>query len=237
MINNFFEKIYLLNLDKRKDKFNKVSKKLIFRNIKFEKFSAIDGCSEEYNILWEKISNTYNDFDKKLGRKALRSCGALGCLLSIESIIKDAKKKKYKNILIFEDDIIFHKNFNKEVTKIKDIPDDWALLYFGASQYDWNNIKEYNQNFYYANKTCGTFAFAINSKYYDDILNIIKNYEVPIDTYFAYYFQPIFLNKCFVFKENLIIADVTSSDIRESRSQKNHSLLMKWNLERYLLDE
>lgn len=237
MINIFFEKIYLLNLDSRKDKFKNISNKLNTKNIKFERFSAINGCAEEYKVIWNKSQNTYNEFDKKLGRKALRSCGALGCMLSIESIIKNAKEKKYKNILILEDDIIFNKNFEKQILKLKELPNDWALIYLGASQYDWNNIKEYNKNFYYANKTCGTFAFAINSNYYDDILNIIKNYEVPVDTYLGYYFQPTFLNKSFVFKENLIIADVTSSDIREPRDQIKHSLLMKWDLSRYLTNE
>jgi GR25 family glycosyltransferase involved in LPS biosynthesis len=237
MINNFFEKIYLLNLDKRSDKLEIVSKKLKKRNINFERFSAIDGSLSKFDNIWNNIINNYNDFDKKLGRKAIRSRGAMGCMLSIESIILDAKDKKYKNILILEDDIIFNKEFDNRILKIKNISTDWALIYLGASQYDWNNIKFFNEDFYFAEKTCGTFAFGISSSYYDKILNLIKNYEVPIDTYFGYYFQPKFLSKCFVFKENLIIADVTSSDIRESRNQKLHASLMRWDLNRYLINE
>ncbi len=237
MINNFFEKVYLLNLDKRSDKLKIASRKLNIRKIKFERFSAIDGNCKEFDYLWDNINNQYNDFDKKLGRKALRSRGALGCMLSIESIIKNAKIKQYKNVLILEDDIIFNKDFDNKLLKIKDIDPEWALIYLGASQYDWKDIKSFNENFYYAEKSCGTFAFGINSNYYDTILNLIKNYEIPIDTYLGYYFQPKFSNKCFVFKENLIIADVTSSDIRESRDQKLHSSIMKWDLNRYFINE
>ena len=43
----------------------------------------------------------------------------IGCTLSHRAVIQDAKDKKYKNILVFEEDAILHKNFKELFSKRK----------------------------------------------------------------------------------------------------------------------
>ena len=126
------------------------------------------------------------------------------------------------------------KNFNKEFLNIHKLKDNWKLLYFGSSQHDWTGIKKLSRPFYRAWHSQGTFAFAIDSSVFDDILVATKDMKIPIDSYLAVTIQRKYKNKCFVFYPNIAIADVSSSDIRQgSRDIKRHSKKMKWDLGRY----
>ncbi|MCK9417274.1 glycosyltransferase, partial [Candidatus Dojkabacteria bacterium] len=132
-INDYFDHIYCLNLDKRQDKWLIMKKKFDKLNIKAYRFSAIDG-----ETLSDDIVKKYNNLSK----------GAIGCMLSYYEIINDAKYNGYKKILIFEDDVLFDNKFNINFSnKIQNIK-NWKMLHLGASQYNWNNIK-YIDNFYY----------------------------------------------------------------------------------------
>jgi len=45
--------------------------------------------------------------------------------------------------------------------------------------------------------------------------------------------QTKYNDDCFVFYPNIVIADVSHSDIRGDRNMKEHSIKMKWNLNNY----
>ena len=54
-INEYFDKIYLLNLHKRKDRLNKSTEKLDSLNIKYDVFNGTDGSVMQK--LWSKLDN------------------------------------------------------------------------------------------------------------------------------------------------------------------------------------
>src|SRR5205823_646715 len=94
----------------------------------------------------------------------ISSPGALGCLMSHLQIIKEAKEQNFKSILIFEDDIILHNEFNDQLRKINSVPLDYEIIYLGASQYKTNlNSISINGTYYKADLTGGTFAYIIKS--------------------------------------------------------------------------
>ena len=101
-------------------KLNVMKRKLGMYNIKYDIFEAIDGKS---------ISNV------PLLRYGNR--GAVGTKQSHLAIVKDAIYRNYKKILIFEDDIIFHKNFdenfNRQYENVLKVNPRWDLLYLGCS--------------------------------------------------------------------------------------------------------
>ena len=119
-INNIFDKVYLINLEKDTNKYQIMKSKLDKLNIKFELFKAIDG---------KKLTNCKL---LKFGNK-----GAVGYKMSCMEIIKSAKCNNYSKILILEDDLYFLKDFIKEFDNLyKDLinlDSSWKLLYFGAS--------------------------------------------------------------------------------------------------------
>lgn len=170
------------------------------------------------------------------GKKELRSCnptndivniGQLGCLLSHINVLKDAIDKKYENILILEDDIIISDSFNKRIHEIKELMDkDWNIIYLGVSQRNWDNIHIYN-NFYTAKETTGTFAYIINSSFYETLLNKFKNINKPVDNYLVE-IQETYMMK--VVYPNIIFCELEDSNISEKRKHEIWYKKFKWDL-------
>ena len=79
MINDFIDKIVYINLDRRPDRRREIEQELDNQNLQYERYSAID----------------YPDF------------GIYGCGMSHLNVLKMAKERQYKNILILEDDFQF----------------------------------------------------------------------------------------------------------------------------------
>lgn len=225
-INKYFDNIYCLNLDKRQDRWEKVSKQFNRFNINVERWSAIDG-----HFLDSKLLEYYNP-DGLKGEEASilgipENKNAIGCLLSHLEIIKNAKENNYQRILIFEDDILLSNEFDKEVNKLFKL--DWKLAYLGASQFDWSEIKIEN-NFYKSKKTLSTFAYAVESSIFDDILNIksIKSIDNLLSE-----LQIKFYGDCFTFYPNIVVSDVNKSDIREEKEMSSYSKMMRWELDKF----
>lgn len=217
-LNKFFDHIYVLNLDNQYRKYEILEKKLQSYDIKHERFSGIDGTN---------LTHDTTDFEIYQG--LLDNKYALGCYLSHIEIVKDAKNKQYKNILILEDDVLFCKDFEVYVQSLRRI-DDWKLIYLGASQYNWHQI-DYLREFYYATETAGTFAYGIDSSLYDEIINSL-DYKYAIDKNYTA-IQKKYHKQCYVCYPNLCIADVTTSSIRNGRDQTQHNARMRWNIYEY----
>ena len=214
-INSYFDQIYCINLDRRLDRWVVVKNKFKKLGLDIKRISGVDG-----NLLSDDILKKYINRNK---------C-EVGCMLTHYNIIEDAKKNNYKRILVFEDDILFIEDFhNKFNEKIKNISKDWVLLYLGATQH--SIINEYYKDYYIPHVTDGTFAVAFDSSIYDEIL-LDKDIDFPIDGK-LHRLQKKYNNKCFVLFPNLIIADVSDSDIRKSRNNDEFRKKMKWNLENY----
>jgi GR25 family glycosyltransferase involved in LPS biosynthesis len=223
-INRYFDNVYCLNLDRRQDRWGKVSKEFERFNIEVERWSAIDG-----DFLDSELLDYYNP-DGLKGEEAsilgiTENKNAIGCLLSHLEIIKNAKENNYKRILIFEDDILLSDNFNEDVKKIKDI--DWNLLYLGASQFDWSGI-DTSKKYYRCNKTLGTFAYCIDSSIYDEVLKMEKSSKKSIDNILSDIQKSN--DKCHTLFPNIVISDVSDSDIRKFKNIFEYSNTVKWDL-------
>lgn len=204
----------------------------------------------DYNTFnWEYYVERYKDLrdagiltkDKawlhwnNYGKKELRSCnpdneivnkGQLGCLISHLEILKDAKKKNYKNILILEDDIIVSKYYNNiRLLKIKEFLKNYDFIYLGAGQHNWENIT-INKDRYIASNTTGTFAYIVQKNMYDRLIKELSKLKKPIDQYY------IDLQKTYPFLvvyPNLFYCNLEDSNIGESRSNKVWYKKFKWN--------
>jgi len=105
-IKNIFKKCYVINLDRRKDRYNDFLRRLPFNSSLCHRFSAIDGK----NITNIKINE--NPF-------------VIGCHLSHKTILKmvidDININDDDLILIFEDDVFFIESiFKEEIIKLNE---------------------------------------------------------------------------------------------------------------------
>lgn len=158
---NFFDAIYCICMDDRPQKRKRL-------------FGQIHSHFPDWNpTLFPAISTRY-----------LKN-HHIGCALSHRSVIQEAKEKNYKNILVFEEDAVFHRDFKKHLIRnlkeLKTTP--WDILYLGACV--WNPKPPENPRVFEPVLNCGklkiltkstcTQALAYNHTCYDYILNSLPN--------------------------------------------------------------
>ena len=166
-VNDVFDRVVVLNLDRRPDRWDSAKQRLDDVGVEAERFRAVDGSwpevAEEYR---EYVMTPLRDFGKtpgKLGRtrefylyaksesqrtafleqrdnfKAIARPGAWGYLKSMIGILEAAITDGVENLLVFDDDIILHRRFNEIFSEAMDeLPDDWRILQLGTLQYDWD---------------------------------------------------------------------------------------------------
>jgi hypothetical protein len=235
-LNHYFDGIFCINLERRKDRWDVVSKRFKDNDILVERVVAYDGNWELVKNEWNPI---YNSLAIKYGEKFTKNPSEVGfiensfayaTLCTHIKIIQIAKQRGLKKILIFEDDVVFHKEFKNRIKEIGKIP-NWKLLYLGASQYDWSSVKIENR-YYHPKKALGGFAYGVDSSVFDEILSLATKHEKSFDNCLGDYsgndIQSKYKNNCYVLYPNLVIADVRDSDLRESRQIDEHSEKMKW---------
>tara|TARA_Y100000389_G_scaffold26815_1_gene23053 strand:- start:11857 stop:12549 length:693 start_codon:yes stop_codon:yes gene_type:complete len=105
------DKIYYINLDRREDRnkhFLEQCEKHSIPQEMIERFSAIDGST--YNFSEEELNLFTMDVKRCRNNKAL-----IGNQLSHYYIMKEMIEKEYSNILICQDDVVFCKQFLKNM--------------------------------------------------------------------------------------------------------------------------
>lgn len=252
IINQYFDQVYVLNLEKRPDRKLAMLQKLSRLGIKAEFVEAINGYSsqnitEHNNYLEQPIGVVgSHQMEIEYQRKLIKSPGAWGYLKTYLGILQDAKKRGFERILCFDDDVLFHNDFeNRFQSAIQDIPPDWKLLYLGASQYVWKipqglSYREEKKTeldsaepFYHPCNTDGSFAMGIHASAFDILISDILKMNCPFDSGALRTVIQAHPKKCFVFNPNIVVADVSESDIREGQEQQKLADRLKWNMADY----
>ena len=263
---NFFDMVYVINLQTNDNNFNKMKIKLNIAGIEKVTFLRFKPIAENanFNELFSHITNSgiRTPFEKAETEKRIIFVGELGCLESHIYCMKHAKKHGYNHIMILEDDVYLDKHFMikfREMTRT--IPTDWKFLMFGASQWSWWGNAPYIKNSIYhpTRASLGTFAIGIAQDLITEVFNDMSLYDGPSDLggyqksfikraadenihSLAYLHQnrpPI--DKCYVMYPNLIIADTRKSSIRNSSSEADYIKrcdAMEWNIsDKFIVDD
>ena len=143
MTRNFVDRIVFINLDRRPDRKGEIEgelKKVGLKN--FERFAAI---ADEKN-------------------------GAIGCCKSHLAVLKKAKERKYKNVLVLEDDFEFLVDkavLFSEIEKLSKVPFDACLL-----AYNTPNLYDSDHAFLYKITDAQTASgYIVQAHYYDTLIN------------------------------------------------------------------
>ena len=233
LMNNIFDEIYVINLLRRPDKLTKVLWQLNKINIHPHVIEAVDGHHPSIYYKHKKLLNTISVETSRL------SVGAYGYILSWEKVIEDAINNQYKRILVLDDDIILIRNFvqlfdnwieklNKYITKYN--KNQWKLLLLGATQH--TQRPELITNFqlaYHPERTDGSFAVGIDNSIYGEILTQLITHIQIVDSDILRQLYLKYREQCYVAYPNLMIADVTQSDIRSGRSQEELAQKVGWS--------
>ena len=170
-MNKYVDHVYLINMDKDKDRLITVINKCNELNIVFERFSGIDPKK-----LLEKENNKYlSKFNQYF-----MPYGIIGCAYSHIYIWLDAIKNNYKNILILEDDIIFKKdNFyiNFE-NAYNELPNDYDMFYIGYSHGDNNPTDNFKYIYQPKQSFYETHSYIISLEGCKKLIKLINNAKI-----------------------------------------------------------
>lgn len=231
-INTYFDKIYIINLERRPDRRENIERRLKKHKVtNYVVFPATDGSKHpmyQYYLRFKGFTD---------------SAGAFGVLSSAARLLVDAAQKGYKRILILEDDAVFHRDFDNQFQKrVAVIPQDWKLLYFGTSMRKWRfqQRAQHHKTRQYCTSTgtiAGAFALGIDSSVYRDLLIELN------DTSRAWDIGPLravnlkYNSKCIIMYPYLILCDTRDSDIRRNKSLNEKKETCGWTYEDFNYEE
>jgi GR25 family glycosyltransferase involved in LPS biosynthesis len=165
-VNGLMERVLVINLDRRPDRWSQIHDGLERVGIAAERFRAVDGrweeIADEYNAYCETPLVTvgppirqirssrefYFDYDSQRARiayvegrsqkKAIASAGAWAYLRTWEKILEQALADRTHTLLVFDDDTVFHKDLpDVFAAALSELPDNWLVLQLGTLQYHW----------------------------------------------------------------------------------------------------
>lgn len=184
-INDYFDKVILINLDRREDRLEKLSTQLNNLGITFERFSAIDGKAEGIDpIVAGRMSHT-KVWEENLGKK----------------------------VLILEDDAEFVDNFNEKFAEvIQTLPSDWDVFYLGALvAKTTGKLIQVNEHWYKQVVSTGSHAYCLKPGKMGYFINKLKDYQWYIDIGLR---LEAVNNNCYITQPNLVTQFASYSDLR-----------------------
>ena len=139
-MNEYFDFIYVLTIERAKDRQEKIKKDLKGLNYSFfygadKKDLDLKKLEEEeiYSPQGAKFQNRYN---KEM------TLGEIACSIGHKHIYEDVIKNGYEKALIMEDDVVF--NFD-EIANFshlaEELPSNWELLYFDYAKHEKRSIR------------------------------------------------------------------------------------------------
>jgi len=165
-VNEIFERVQVLNLDRRPDRWEEMKWQLDNAGIAAERFGAVDGSLPEIGAEFEEYASQplvpfpvhveHLDFgidfyihppcqvarvaqlEQRSVSKAIASAGAWGYMRSYRTILEQSLADQVETLLVFDDDVLFHRDFEALFAQVaEELPEDWLVLQLGTLQYNW----------------------------------------------------------------------------------------------------
>lgn len=180
------EKIFLINLDKRKDRLNKFEKEALKSNIvkSYKRYPAFDGKLLDETTIYNLVNAKYceNIIKNEKTNGLYLSRGAVGLALTYKKIFEECDSVT----MLLEDDILIDEEFDKILsTAVNEIPNDWDILYLGWHWSPYLNIEEISNNVSkIEGQINGTQGWIINEKSAKKLLEIFPiKYQIDTEIY------------------------------------------------------
>ena len=156
------DKSYVINLDRRPERWEHAREELSSAGFEPTRFSAVNGSEHE-------------DADK------YDNPGALGCMLSHINIMRETREMG--PVAFFEDDVVLEDGFASVFEAAwNELPEDWEALYLGG--YNKTEPEAVGENLGIINHTLSTHAYIMTRKAREFVLNSFDLGQ-PIDVMYT----------------------------------------------------
>ena len=162
-LNDFFPYKVCINLDTRPDRWARVKERFARHHVSdVIRFPAVDGTRLDPPAGWNDVA------------------GALGCLYSHLSVVREARNRRAPSVLIFEDDVVFDEELNKKFSGYAgQIPVDWDMILLGGSH--WEEPLRQSDNVFKVISTAASHAYALKHTAYDAFIALNGRAIHPVD--------------------------------------------------------
>lgn len=237
-----FDKYYVIHLEK-----DELKKQIFLQNnqhtgIPFSFFKGVygkedDECQTIFKSYLEKPIGYEgcSSLEKLHKRKMIKSIGQIGYLQSMLCIFREAKKNNYKKIIIFDDDVILHKEFNFHFRSVLQKIGHFDVLRLGTTFHTIQSKQNFIKKPFFKSLDCdGSFATCFSESTYDFFISEIQNYNCPFDSGCLCDFKKKVPNSVditvFPF---LAIPDVFESSILQKRNLYTLAKKVQWDLNQF----
>ena len=206
---------FWINLGRREDRRNETEARLEEAGVAAERFAAVDG---------KRTSNierpTSNAEGKVLPNKVVaqvrgyESVGRYALALTQRLAIREARRRGAPAVLLMEDDVVFHQNFQALIAAVE-LPEDWGIFYLGCAHSqrpEWAGARVVR-----VRHAVDTHAVAIRAPHYARVMEMLDRHGKPdpgeakaSDQFLALLHREIPTYACY---PNLVWQDVSPSDL------------------------
>ena len=194
-INEWFDHIFCINLDRRIDRWEACQVEFAIHDIHgVQRVSAVDGRDLDHR-----------GWDAKY-------LGEMGCSLSHAKVLERMIEEGWDTVLIFEDDVEFVSDFPAAFAEsINSVP-DFDMLYLGGI--DEEPPVAVSEGVARVTRTMTTSSYAISLPFAKRVLPEIKRLSKPVDELYTDFQEDA---ECFIFMPHLVVQRPDHSDIEQSR--------------------
>lgn len=184
-VNDYFDAVYVINLDRRTDRMERLDLQLKKLGIEYEKVSAVDAKAEGIQ-------------PQTAGK------------LSHQSVISQLNTSK---ALILEDDALFVDDFQQRFDEVMpDLPNDWDVFYLGVLlQPNIGKLVQVNKHWHRQVMSVGMHAYCVNPDKTDYFAQELNKYDGWVDVCFRLLASK---TKAYVAQPNLVTQFPSFSDLR-----------------------
>jgi GR25 family glycosyltransferase involved in LPS biosynthesis len=185
-INEYFDRVVVINLDRRPDRMEILGPQLDELGIQYERFSAIDGKERGISpVLAGKLSH-----------------------------VEVLKGQNGQKVLILEDDANFVDDFNKKFLEVmQTLPEDWDIFYLGALlDKHTGKVERVNDHWHRQVVSTGTQAYCVNPSKVDYFIEKQLEWDGFVDVCYRVLASE---TNAYITQPNLVTQFPSYSDLRE----------------------
>jgi len=181
-------KILIINLNKRKDRKNKILKQLKENNIyNYDFIEAVDGSKINTDLIPLPLGFNRSHLDK-IYHKHFNN-NEIACIQSHIKALNYAKKHHLEYVIILEDDVILCEDWNDRLSKLfKLLPPKWNHVYLSGMPNEEEQIKTFRPlnlapflHIEQSIDTMGAFSYILKNDSYDLVINELNKLVLPVD--------------------------------------------------------
>lgn len=159
-LNQAFDKVYVITLKRATERHEHVRK--VLEGLDYELFFGVD--KQDLDIAELKTKGIYDEILAIQHHRFTKPLlpGMIGCSWSHRNIYDDIIANNYKSALILEDDVLIDKeHLGLFPSMMKQLPDDWELVYLGYARNEDHNLVSFGKKLaYHVQRLMGTFKLS-----------------------------------------------------------------------------